>query len=62
MKDLDDVPRDNQEWKWDNPTESEIEFVKKLREVALQQPPRLFNENPLFENVTHWPGARLKKF
>ena len=61
MKDLDDVPRGNQKWKWDNPTDAAIEFVKERSEFALERPPWPFNESSLSENVTHWPCAWLKR-
>ncbi len=61
MKNLNDVPRGNPEWKLDNPAEAAIEFVKKRNEFVLEQPPWPFNESPLTENVTHWPSAWLKR-
>jgi cephalosporin hydroxylase len=61
MKDLDDVPRGNTEWKLDNPADAAIEFVKEHNEFVLEQPPWPFNESSLTENVTHWPCAWLKR-
>lgn len=61
MKDLDDVPRGNAEWKWDNPVAAVKEFLKETDEFVLENPAWLFNESSLSENVTHWPSAWLKK-
>lgn len=61
MKDLYDVPRGKPEWKQDNPTMAAIEFAKKHPEFVIEQPPWLFNESELKENITHWPSAWLKR-
>jgi cephalosporin hydroxylase len=61
MKNLNDVPRGSLEWKWNNPVDAVIEFMKDHSEFALEQPPWLFNESSLSENVTHWPSAWLKR-
>lgn len=61
MKDLYDVPRGNPEWKWDNPTAAASEFAARHQEFALEQPAWPFNESALTENITHWPGAWLRR-
>jgi cephalosporin hydroxylase len=61
MKDLYDVPRGKPEWKWDNPTAAAIEFAHDHKEFVLEQPPWKFNESELSQNITHWPGAYLRK-
>ena len=61
MKDLHDVPRGEPEWAWDNPAAAAAEFAKNHREFVLDQPPWPFNESELSENVTHWPGAWLRR-
>lgn len=61
MKDLYDVPRGNSEWTWDHPTAAAAEFAEKHPEFVLEVPAWSFNESELSENVTHWPGAWLKK-
>ncbi len=61
MKDLYDVPRGKPEWAWDNPATAALEFVRKHPEFVLEQPPWLFNESELSANVTHWPGAWLRR-
>lgn len=61
MKDLHDVPRGKPEWAQDNPTMAALEFAKKHPEFMIEQPPWLFNESELKENITHWPGAWLRR-
>jgi cephalosporin hydroxylase len=61
MKDLYDVPRGNPEWKWDHPTAAAAEFAERHPEFVLEQPKWPFSESNLTENVTHWPGAWLKR-
>ena len=61
MKDLSDVPRGKPEWLKDNPTEAAIEFLKKHPEFILEPPAWPFKENELKADVTHWPGAWLKR-
>ncbi len=61
MKDLHDVPRGDPEWIWDNPTEAALEFAADNPEFVVEQPEWAFNESELTENITHWPGAYLKR-
>lgn len=61
MKDLHDVPRGKPEWKQDNPTMAALEFVKKHPEFVIEQPLWPFNDSDLKENITHWPGAWLRR-
>jgi cephalosporin hydroxylase len=61
MKDLYDVPRGKAEWVWDHPAAAALEFVGKHNEFVLEQPPWLFNESSLTNNITHWPSAWLKR-
>lgn len=61
MKDVNDVPRGNRDWEWDNPADAAIQFVKERNEFELEQPSWPFNESSLSKNITHWPGAWLKK-
>jgi len=61
MKDLHDVPRGNPEWIWDHPTAAAAEFAERHPEFVLEQPKWPFSESDLTENVTHWPGAWLKR-
>lgn len=61
MKQLGDVPRGDREWVWDNPTDAAIEFVAKHPEFVIEQPAWPFNESGLTRNLTHWPGAWLRR-
>jgi len=61
MQFLDDVPRGSPGWRNDNPTVAAMEFATAHPEFTLEQPAWPFNESALRENVTHWPGAWLRK-
>jgi cephalosporin hydroxylase len=61
MKDLHDVPRGNKEWVWDHPTAAALEFSQSHPSFVLEQPAWPFNESTLSQNITHWPGAWLRK-
>jgi cephalosporin hydroxylase len=56
-----DVPRGNRNWVHDNPTEAAKDFAARHPEFVLEQPAWLFNESDLVRNVTHWPGAWLRR-
>lgn len=61
MKDLYDVPRGSPDWEWNHPTAAAAEFAQRHPEFALEQPAWPFSESDLTENITHWPGAWLRK-
>ncbi|MDQ6740108.1 MAG: cephalosporin hydroxylase family protein, partial [Actinomycetota bacterium] len=61
MGDLADVPRGKPEWVWDNPTAAAADFAAAHPEFVLEQPSWSFNESDLRANVTHWPGAWLRR-
>ena len=61
MLDVTDVPRGHLEWATDNPTFAVRDFVKQHAEFVIEQPAWLFNESDLTQNITHWPGAWLKR-
>ncbi len=61
MYDLADVPRGKPDWKTDNPSEAARIFAASHPEFVLEQPPWLFNESRLESNITHWPGAWLRR-
>ena len=61
MKDLHDVPNGKPEWKLDHPTAAAAEFAAKHPDFVLGEPPWPFNESTLKNNVTHWPGAYLRR-
>lgn len=61
MKQLVDVPRGEKDWDWNNPTDAAAEFIQHHPEFLLEQPAWPFNESSLTENITHWPGAWLRR-
>ena len=61
MKDVFDVPRGNAEWAWDHPTSAASAFARKRPDFVVEQPQWPFNESQLTTNVTHWPGAWLRR-
>jgi cephalosporin hydroxylase len=61
MRDLHDVPRGKPEWVWDHPAAAAEEFAVRHPEFVLEQPPWVFNESSLSENITHWPNAWLRR-
>ena len=61
MLDLHDVPRGVADWKWDHPTAAAAEFAQAHPEFVLEQPQWPFNESALTHNITHWPGAWLRR-
>jgi cephalosporin hydroxylase len=61
MQYLYDVPLGKPEWKHDHPTAAAEEFAAKHPEFVLEQPAWPFSESTLTKNVTHWPGAYLRR-
>lgn len=61
MYDLADVPRGTPGWATDNPTFAARDFAAKHPEFVIEQPVWPFNESELEHNITHWPGAWLKR-
>lgn len=60
-KDFHDVPRGKPHWSHDHPEAAAAEFASAHSEFVVEQPPWPFNESELTENVTHWPGAWLRR-
>ena len=61
MFDLHDVPRGKREWTHDNPMTAAADFARTHPEFVLEQPAWLYNESELGHNITHWPGAWLRR-
>jgi cephalosporin hydroxylase len=61
MRDLADVPRGQSEWKTNNPLTAAEEFIARHKEFVAEQPPWLYHDGPITENVTYWPGAWLRR-
>jgi len=60
-KNLADVPRGDSSWIWNNPMDAAAEFAATHDEFVLGPPPWPFNESGLTSDVTHWPGAWLRR-
>ena len=61
MFDLADVPRGNTDWVGDNPCAAARDFAERHPEFVIEQPAWPFCESELNANITHWPGAWLKR-
>jgi cephalosporin hydroxylase len=61
MQDVCDVPRGQASWQTDNPMTAATEFARRHPEFELTQPSWPFNESELTNNVTHWPGAWMRR-
>ena len=61
MKDLHDVPRGKPDWSWNNPAAAAAEFAASHQDFRVEQPAWPFNESALSSNITHWPGAWLRR-
>lgn len=61
MQDLADVPRGQPGWADDNPTRAAADFAQDNPRFVIEQPQWPFNESELQANVTHWPGAWLRR-
>jgi cephalosporin hydroxylase len=61
MLDLHDVPLGRAEWREDHPAGAAAEFAQAHPEFVLEQPAWPFNESTLQHNITHWPGAYLRR-
>ena len=61
MKELADVPGGEPEWTLDNPAAAADEFAASHPEFEPGQPPWLFHDSELAENVTYWPRGWLRR-
>jgi cephalosporin hydroxylase len=61
MSEVADTPRGNPSWIEDNPTTAALEFAQAHPEFELMKLPFTFNESSLDFQITHWPGAWLKR-
>jgi cephalosporin hydroxylase len=61
MRLVHDAPRGAAEWITDNPMQAALEFAENHPEFEIVQPEWPFNESDLRSNVTHWPGAWLRR-
>jgi cephalosporin hydroxylase len=56
-----DTPRGLESWHSDNPQAAATEFSARHPEFKEEQPPWLFHDGELTENVTYWQGGWLKR-
>ncbi len=61
MYDLADVPRGEADWTTNNPMRAAEDFVTENPNFVIEQPEWPFNESNLEHNITHWPGAWVKR-
>lgn len=61
MLDLTDVPRGKPGWTQDNPNRAARDFAQADPRFVIEQPQWPFNESDLAANITHWPGAWLRR-
>jgi cephalosporin hydroxylase len=61
MSDVARTPRGKPEWASDNPTRAAADFAAENPSFVIEQPGWPFNESGLTNNVTHWPGAYLRR-
>ena len=61
MHDVANLPRGRREWVTDNPMAAARDFAARRADFVVEQPAWPFNESALDQNITHWPGAWLKK-
>jgi cephalosporin hydroxylase len=55
------TPRGKPEWTHDNPTRAAADFAAENPAFVVEQPAWPFNESALAQNITHWPGAYLRR-
>lgn len=61
MLEVSDVPRGQRDWDRNNPTRAAADFALQNPSFVIEQPTWPFNESTLSQNVTHWPGAWLRR-
>jgi cephalosporin hydroxylase len=61
MEDLHDVPRGQPAWEDDNPKAAAAQFARGHPDFVLEEARPPFNEGSIDFNVTHWPGAWLRR-
>jgi len=61
MREVADTPRGQPGWLDDNPTAAARDFAAAHEEFELSELPFAFNESSLDFQITHWPGAWLRR-
>jgi cephalosporin hydroxylase len=55
------APRTGSDWSWNNPRQAALEFVRVNQDYVIEEPPFLFNEGNVWNRVTYWPDAFIKR-
>ncbi len=55
------APRTSDDWKWNNPKEAALEFVKENPNFIIDTPDFDFNESSLEKPITYWPSGYIKR-
>jgi len=61
MQDLVGAPRTQPDWSWNNPQAAAREFVQTNPSFVSEQPKFSFNEGTIYQPVTYWPNAFIKR-
>lgn len=62
MQILNDVPRGQADWDWNNPVKATKEFLEENKNFIFEMPKYGFNESTITDTEnTHWPMAWLKR-
>ncbi len=55
------APRTDPDWDWNNPKQAAIDFVKSNPNFKIEEPPFIFNESKILEQITYWPSGYIKR-
>jgi len=61
MAELAGCPRTSPDWAWNNPQSAAQDFAARDPRFLIEEPPRMFNESLVDEQVTYWPSAYLRR-
>lgn len=54
-------PRAAADWSWNNPKSAAQDFAQYNSEFICEEPPLLFNEGLISQDVSYWKGGYLKR-
>lgn len=55
------APRTQPDWKWNNPKQAALDFVKSHPDFMIEEPSFPFNEGNITSRVTYWPSGYIKR-
>ena len=61
MEELWDIPRGENDWKYDNPVTAVNKFLNENENFAYEEPKWMFNESDLENSISHWNKAWIKR-